>query len=137
MSKTWLSVVTAAVLMAISGGIFCARRLALGVESAGPVGWRVTLVAEGTLRSSDASLSTVRALDFRRQHIFEEQFHAGTELREPVPKNKAETGQRKHVWRRQVGRKVPAEFRLEYSFRCSLPARPTPTMSRLTAKFDA
>src|SRR5687767_5589161 len=37
MSRTWLSIVVAATLVAISGSIFLARRLVLGVESAGPV----------------------------------------------------------------------------------------------------
>src|SRR5437870_6466360 len=102
MSKTWLSVSTALALMAASCAIFIARRSALGPESAGPLGWTIELVVEGTLLTRDASVSVTRPLDFRRQHISEERFQSGKELREPTKWKRF--GQRKHTWRRQMGR---------------------------------
>ena len=124
--------------MALSVTLFVARRQALGVETAGPRGWKVTLVVEGTLQTKDASVSTARPIDFRQQHIFEESFKSGPELREPVRKKKTAPGQRTQLWRRQSGGAAPrTPFRLEYSFQCSLQGRPTPTMSKLTTLIDA
>lgn len=133
MSKTWLSMVTALGLTAASVAIFCARRSALGPESEGPLGWKVKLVVQGTLLTKDASIAIVRPLDFRRQHISEERFQGGKELREPIKWRRS--GQRKHTWRRQMDRGDPEPFRLEYSFLCSW-QRPTPAMERVTAKAD-
>src|SRR5439155_10505311 len=99
MAKTWLSVVTAAILVVGSLALMIGRRYALGVETAGPPGWKVTLVVDGKLTSRDASLITVRPLDFRRQHIAGEHFKASPELRDPVKTRKTASGQRKHTWR--------------------------------------
>lgn len=138
MSKNWLSIITAALLVALSVVIFIARRHALGAETAGPRGWQVKLVVEGQLRAKDASLSTARAIDFRHQHIFGEQFQSGNELREPVRKRKSTAGRRTQLWRRQSGAGAgKASFRLQYTFQCALQGRPTPAMSRVTARIDA
>src|SRR5205814_7223323 len=107
---------------------------ALGSESEGPPGWKVRLVVEGTLLTKDASISVIRPLDFRRQHIMEERFHSDKELRDPVKWKRL--GQRKNTWRRQMGGAGHALFRLEYSFTCSW-QRPTPGMERVTTKWDA
>jgi transglutaminase-like putative cysteine protease len=133
MSRTWLSVITALVLTSVSAGIFLARRSALGPESAGPLGWKVSLTVEGRLLAKDASISVTRPLDFRRQHISEERFQSGKELREPTKWKRF--GQRKHTWRRQANRSGAELFRLEYSFVCSF-QRPTGVMERSTAQID-
>lgn len=134
MSKTWLSVMVAAGLMAASVAIFAARRSALGLESSGPPGWKVSLVIEGTLLTKEASISVHRPLHFRRQHISEERFDGGKELREPLTSKRA--GQRRVTWRRQAGSDKPVPFRLEYSFLCSW-RRQTPAMERVTVQVDA
>jgi hypothetical protein len=137
MAKTWLSVVTAGVLVILSLAIFFARRYVLGAETAGPPGWKVTLVVEGTLTRRDASVTAVRPPDFRRQHISDEQFQSTEDLRDPVKTRKAASGQRNFTWRRLMGMGGgPKPFHLEYSFLCSL-QRPTPAMERQTDKVDA
>lgn len=133
MSKTWLCVISAAVLVAISLGIFVARRSVLGPESSGPLSWQIAHIVEGTLEVKDASVSIVRPLDFRRQHISEERFHSGKELCEPTRLKRAD--QRLYTWRRQVDAGAPEPFRLEYAFRCTR-QRPTPTMERWSKRLD-
>src|SRR6266496_2706457 len=64
MSRTWLSVITALGIVATSITIFLVRRSALGPEIAGPLGWQVTVVVEGTLQTTHASVSVYRPLDF-------------------------------------------------------------------------
>jgi transglutaminase-like putative cysteine protease len=137
MAKTWLSVVTAAVLVVLSVAVLLARRYALGAETEGPPGWRISLVVEGTLTLRDGSLTAVRPLDFRRQHIADERFQSTKDLRDPVKTRKVVSGQRNYTWRRQlIMGGGPQPFRLEYSFLASL-QRPTPAMERQTAKIDA
>jgi 7 transmembrane helices usually fused to an inactive transglutaminase/Transglutaminase-like superfamily len=136
MAKTWLSVVTAGVLVVLSLAILCTRRWVLGEETSGPPGWRVTLLVEGSLTSRDASITTVRPLDFRRQHVFDEHFQSSKDLRDPVKTRKTASGLQRFSWRRQGGMGAGAEpFRLEYSFLCSL-QRPSPAMQRRTAQID-
>jgi transglutaminase-like putative cysteine protease len=138
MSKTWLSVIAAAILVTISAALFVARRQALGVEVDGPRGWTVTLVVDGTLRSKYASITTARALNFRQQHVSEETFKGDRNLREPVRKKKTDPGQRTQLWRRQtVVDAAPVKFELKYTFQCSLQGRPTPAMEKLTKDLDA
>jgi len=134
MSRTWLSVITALGIVATSITIFLVRRSALGPEIAGPLGWQVTVVVEGTLQTTHASVSVYRPLDFRRQHITEERFHSSKELREPVQVKRS--GPRKRTWRRQQDTGQAAPFRLEYSFVCSRQG-PTAAMERVTAAIDA
>lgn len=137
MSKTWLSALTALVLVAASSGIFLARRAALGMEADGPRGassWRITLVATGELAADETSLSTPRPPDFRRQHIFDERLESQELL---PPGGKRNSRRRDIVWRRSgIGR--PQPFRVSYSFQCLLGTRrPTPGMVRLTQELDA
>jgi hypothetical protein len=136
MSKTWLSVLTAAALVLTAIAVFAARRHALGAETAGPPGWKVTLKVEGTLNLRDASVTAVRPPDVRRQHISDEQMYSSKDLRDPVRTRKTGSGQRNFTWRRQSGMGAgPQPFQLEYSFLCSL-QRPTPAMERQTARVD-
>ena len=134
MSKTWLSVATAVALVAASVGIFSAHRAVLGPEASGPLGWKVTVAVAGTLLARDSSISVVRPLDFRRQHITEERLSSGPELREPVKRKRS--GQRMHTWRRSNNASDRAAFHLEYSFLCSLRSS-TPGMERITLREDA
>jgi transglutaminase-like putative cysteine protease len=133
MSRTWLSVITAAGILAASVTILLIRRNALGPEIAGPLGWRVNLLVEGTLLTKQASVSIYRPLDFRRQHITEERFQSGKELREQLFGKRSSP--RKRTWRRPVDSGQPTPFRLEYSFVSSRQG-PTPTMERVTAAID-
>lgn len=137
MSKTWLSVIAALVLTAIAVALHLARRSVMGPEAIGPQGiatWRITMVASGELASHEASLTTPRPPDFRRQHIFDEK----AQSKELVPPRGKKSPQRRDVvWRRAaMGR--PEPFRLTYSFSCLMGMlRPTSAMIRVTHEIDA
>lgn len=137
MSKTWLSVITALALAALAVGLHLARRAVLGSEPAGPQGmatWRVTMAATGELASNEASLSTPRPPDFRRQHIFDEK----AQSKELAPPRGKKTPQRRDIIWRRSGLGRPQPFHLSYSFNCVLGMlRPTSAMLRLTHEIDA
>src|SRR5262249_20887339 len=74
MSRTTLCVLTAAGLAALSLGLIAARYQVLGDEvkaPAGPGTYKVTLVVRGK-SNGDARLITACPLDFRRQHVCNE-----------------------------------------------------------------
>lgn len=133
MGRTWLSVVTAAVLVAAALAMLFGRRYALTAEDQ----WRVTLVVEGDLTARDAAVTTLLPLDFRQQHLTEETFQSD-ELKHRLYKRK-DAHNRRVVWRRRPSAAIgPQPFHLTYTFHCT-PAlwAPTPAMARLTRQFDA
>jgi hypothetical protein len=137
MSKTWLSALAAAVLVAVALAIFFGRWLTLGQITVPPLGkrsWEVTLQASGQMAASDARVITPAPPDFRQQHIAEEK-RTSKELLSRVVKEKT-TSQRRVVWRPAALAGKPEPFRLVYTFRCTARPRPTEQMKALTSRLD-
>src|SRR5262249_44073877 len=133
MAKTRLSVVTALGLVVLSLALFLGRWYLLGADLFGPRGdstWEVTLEVAGRLASPKGTVVLLPPPDFRRQHIYAEQFQSH-ELTYRVIHNRS-SGRREIVWRR-LRPDDPAEFQLAYTFRCSLGLQPpTRGMERAT-----
>jgi hypothetical protein len=139
MTRSFWAGLTAALLAVGAAIVFVARWYVLGFELDAPPGessWRVTLKARGELRNS--SLALALPLDFRRQHIFDEQFPSP----DLMPAHREQTvekvpGQREMTWRRtRPGGAQP--FELIYSFRCVLGmAEPSDAMKQETARIDS
>jgi hypothetical protein len=139
MRKTWLSVVTALLLAAVSVALIVGRWHVLGAEVDGIPGasaWKVTLRIDGELAARDGSVAAVLPLDFRGQHITDEAFDRA-ELTHKVRRRK-DAGPRRAVWQRRMGTAGGQPFHLVYSFRCVLGMRrPTPDMVLRTRAADA
>lgn len=134
MSKTSTSVITAALLIAISTGAFLARRSLGGDLYAGPgTPWRVTLAASGRFQAPDASLTTVRPPDFRRQHICDDRYHSSQLIHRVALTTDPQRNE--VIWRRSA---VAGEqtYGLSYAFHCMMGANPTEAMIRLTRALD-
>lgn len=139
MSKTWLAVATALVLLAVSSALLVGRYVILGDDLEGPLAapsWPVTLVAVGEMAAADSTLTLHLPLDFRQQHVFDEAFQSDRLLHRV---RRSKDPQRRHVvWGRQLGERGPAKFRVSYSFRSETGTlRPTPAMRRRTREVDA
>lgn len=136
MSKTRWSVLTALILTVGSGAVYVART-ALGGDIYRPPGtstWKVTLLVSGQLLSPDASLTTLRPPDFRKQHVLDEHYHSA----QLIQRSSLTTDPHRSevTWRRlTMNRENP--FRLTYSFRCVIGMKPTEAMSRRTRELDA
>ena len=133
--RTRWSVITACVLTAVSAGVFFLRQAtqAAGPENAALRTWRVAMTADGDLAPTSAAVVTAVPLDFRRQHIFDEQFRSPM-LSAPTGRKSADRGDVK--WRRAtVG--TSESFSLEYGFLCQTDVpKPSAAMNRLTRKLD-
>src|SRR5260370_37778788 len=117
MAKTWLSVIMAFPLVAISAALFVMRWRTQGADVAGPYGdqtWQVTMTATGEWAAHRGALTSLAPLDFRGQHIFDERFES-KELVHRVMKKKP--GQREAHCRRS-GTGGQAEDHVTYSLRC-------------------
>jgi hypothetical protein len=141
MSRTRLAVAAALAIIALSAGLVLARRAVLGADVAGPRGrsaWKVTLKIAGRLDDKHGSVTLALPPDFRRQHVFDEQFDSPALMppRKKEPDGR-DPGRREITWKRTgVGGALP--FELTYSFRCVLGMRdPTPQMHEVTALADA
>src|SRR5438552_3920145 len=138
MGRTWLSVITAAVLTASSLGVFVARRCTQGAEPGARLGdasWNVTLVAAGTLGAQETSITLVLPPAFRHQHIFDERFQS-KELLHRAVKSK-DPSHREVAWKRaSTTGNQPVRF--TYAFRCVTGVRqPTAAMVHHTRLIDA
>ena len=138
MGRTWLSVITAVVLIASTAAVFLVRRSTQGADLSGAPGdisWKVTLVATGALSAKETAIHMAVPLDFRHQHIFDEHFES-KELFQRNAKSK-DPGRRETVWIRPGGSgKQPV--RLAYSFHYNLGVRrPTAAMLHHTHLADA
>jgi hypothetical protein len=137
MRKTWLSLVTALILVIVSVAIFAARHFLLGGDIEGPRGrtsWHITFQAQGVMQDNDSTLVVRLPAGFRRQHIFDEHFQSA-ELVRRLRKNPQ--GRRTMLWR---GSNLGQEqsFQCAYSFRCLLDMRwPTAAMAHRTREIDA
>jgi hypothetical protein len=138
MSKTWLSVLTALILVAMSAALLLWRSYTLGDEISGLAGtstWKVTLEVEGDVTARDVSVTTVLPLDFRRQHVSDELF----ESQELVHRQQKSQSYRPRlaIWQRRPGVGRPAHFQLAYTFRCVMGMhRPTTAMGLRTLSVD-
>jgi hypothetical protein len=129
MSRTTLCVLTAAGLAALSLGVMVLRSQVLGDEvkaPAGPGTYKVTVVVRGK-SAGEARLITACPLDFKRQHVCNEQCQSA----ELTPRHtEARRGERRQVqWAQKSGGKGP--FQARYEFFCRVDMRPTASMNRL------
>src|SRR5262245_16906369 len=133
MSRTWLSVLTALALCALSLAVLLGRWYFSGAET----DWKVTLVADGELTAADATLTTLLPRDFRYQHILDETFRSD-QLDQRV-RRRSDGQNRLAVWRRRAALNPgPQPFHLAYSFHCTTAMlAPTPAMARQTHRIDA
>ena len=129
MSRTTLCVLTAAGLAALSLGLMVARSQVLGDEvkaPAGPGTYKVTVVVRGK-SNGEARLVTACPLDFKRQHVCDEQCQSAE-----LSPRRTETrrGERRQVqWAQKPGGK--GTFQARYEFYCRVDMRPTASMARL------
>jgi hypothetical protein len=132
MAKTWWSVATAAALVCLAVSLALGRWYVLGADHH----WKVTLLVEGEMRASQATVATALPLNFRYQHIAEETFHSDT--LQHRAKKRREPGRRMALWRRRPGTAGPQPFRLTSTSYCTTEAwAPTTAMARLTRVLDS
>jgi hypothetical protein len=134
MSRTTLSVVTAAGLVTISSALMIARCQVLGSDAKvprGPGTWRVQMLVNGKSTGSDARLLTATPLDFGRQHVLRESCRSNEFLDKPPDLRHPE--RRQVLWVQKSG--VPeGPFRATYEFYCAVdvahPSRPMSEIDR-------
>src|SRR6516164_2654502 len=99
MSRTTLSVITAAALVAVSAGLITGRIYFLGDEVKvpnRPGTWKVTLLVRGSSTSKDSKLLTLAPLDFGHQHIQGEKFRSTEMAGRPI--DSRYPGRRQVIW---------------------------------------
>src|SRR6516162_8313720 len=104
MSRTLLSVTTAAVLALVSVGLMIGRCHILGDEvqvRVGPGTWKVTLLVQGQSVGTDARILTATPLDFGHQHIFDELYRSDDLLAKPPDPRHPE--RRQVLWTQRPG----------------------------------
>ncbi len=131
MSRTTLCVLTAAVLAVLSVGVMVARYQVLGREvkaPAGPGTYKVTMVVRGKSAGA-ARLVTACPLDFKRQHVANEQCHSD----ELTPKHtEGRHGERRLIQWSPRGAAAKGAFQARYEFYCRVDVhKPTSPMARL------
>src|SRR5262245_13876976 len=116
MSRTLLSILTAAGLAVLSVGLMIGRCQVLGEDVKVPTGpgtWKVTLLVQGQSVGTDARLLTTTPLDFGHQHILDELFRSDELLAKPPDSKHPE--RRQVMWTQRPG--VPeGPFRVRYQF---------------------
>src|SRR5437763_157930 len=138
MSRTMLSVITAAVLAMVSVGLMISRYQILGDEVRVPTGpgtWKVTLLVQGHSIGTDGKLMTTTPLDFGHQHILDELYRSDELLAKPPDSKHPE--RRQVLWTQRPG--VPeGPFRARYQFYCAVNVHsPTTPMSELAKVINA
>src|SRR5438874_10556507 len=130
MSRTTLSVLTAAVLAVLAVGVMLVRQQALGSDlnaPAGPNVYRVAMVVTGK-STGDAKLVMACPLDFQRQHIFQEKYDS-LELTAKTIEGR-QTDRRQLQWAQRVGTpKGPFQARHEFFCRVDV-HHPTSPMTK-------
>jgi transglutaminase-like putative cysteine protease len=138
MSRTGLTVAVAAGLAALSLALFLVRRQVLGAEINGPHGsstWRITVAVSGTTPADLDALVILPPLDFRQQHIYDEEFESDQLSHRVVHAHF--TDRREVIWQRRSGT-VGQPFQVIYSFHASLGLwPPTRGMDRVSEIFEA
>ncbi|HEV3115516.1 MAG TPA: 7TM domain-containing protein [Gemmataceae bacterium] len=120
MSRTTLSVATAACLAAASLCLMIGRYHVLGREVKVPLGpstWKVTMLVQGRLAKADAKLMTGMPLDFGRQHIWKESCRSNELLPKPP---EAKHPERHHVLWSARPTAGAGPFRAVYQFFCAV-----------------
>jgi hypothetical protein len=138
MSRTMLSVITAAALSMASLVLMICRYQILGDEvklPTGPGAWRVTLLVQGQSIGNDARMLTTTPLDFGHQHILDELYRSDELLAKPPDSKHPE--RRQVLWTQRPG--VPeGPFRARYQFYCAINVHsPTAPMSELAKRINA
>jgi hypothetical protein len=124
MSRTTLSVLTAAGLAALSAGLIIGRYQVLGEQVKVPLGpgtWKVTLLIHGESSGADARLATALPLELGQQRVLKEDFRSREFLPKPPD---AKHPQRHQVWWSQRAGVTPGPFRAVYQFYCAVTAHP-------------
>jgi hypothetical protein len=138
MSRTMLTVLTAAVLAMASVASMIARYQILGdavMVPAGPGTWKVTLLVQGHSVGTDAKVLTTTPLDFGHQHILDELYRSDQLL--PKPPDSRHPERRQVLWTQRPG--VPeGSFRVRYQLYCAVDVQaPTAPMSELAKRLNA
>ncbi len=132
MSRTTLSVLTAASLAAASVGLMIARHRILGEEvkvPAGPGTWKVTMLVLGKSAGGDAKLMTAMPLDIGQQHIAREVCRSSELLAKPPDVKHPQRHQ--VLWSQRPGI-AEGPFRAHYQFYATVNVHtPSPHMSKL------
>src|SRR5438094_5480831 len=114
MSRTTLCVLTAGLLAALSLGVMVARRQVLGGEvkaPAGPGTYKVTVVVRGK-SNGEARLITACPLDFKRQHVCDEECQSAELTARHL---EARRGERRLVqWAQNPGARGTFQARYEF-----------------------
>ena len=135
MSRTTLCVLTAAGLVALSLGIMVTRFHVLGDEVKAPVGpgtYKVTMVIRGKSNGA-ARLITACPLDFKRQHVCNEQCQSPELTSRHL---EVRHGERRQVqWTQNPGTR--GMFQARYEFFCRVDMKPTAPMARLAENLYA
>jgi hypothetical protein len=138
MSRTMLSIITAAGLAVVSIALMICRYQVLGEAVKVPTGpgtWKVTLLVQGQSVGNDARLLTTTPLDFGHQHILDEVYRSDELLAKP-PDSK-HPGRRQVLWTQRSG-VGEGPFRARYEFYCAVNVRqPTAPMSELAKLINA
>src|SRR5438445_10920588 len=122
MSRTMLSVITAALLAMTSVGLRIGRYQVLGEEVRLPNGsgaWKVTLLVQGHSIGTGAKVLTTTPLDFGHQHILDEQYRSDELLAKPPDSRHPE--RRQVLWTQRPGA-PEGLFRARYQFYCTVNA---------------
>ena len=124
MSRTMLSILTAAALAMVSAGVMIGRYRVLGDEvriPRGPGTWKITLLVQGQSMGRDAKLLTTMPLELGHQHILDELYRSDELLAKPPDSKHPE--RRQVLWTQRLG--VPeGPFRARYQFYCAVNLHP-------------
>ena len=138
MSRTMLTVITAAVLAMASIGVMIVRYEILGDEvrvPAGPGTWKVTLLFQGQSVGTGAKVLTTTPLDFGHQHILDELYRSDEFL--PKPPDSRHPERRQVLWTQRPG-VAEGSFRARYQLYCTVNVHaPTAPMSELARRVNA
>src|SRR5438105_10118294 len=138
MSRTMLSIITAAGLAVASVALMICRYHVLGDAVKVPMGpgtWKVTLLVQGQSVGNDAKLLTTTPLDFGHQHILDEVYRSDELLAKPPDSKHPE--RRQVLWTQRSG--IPeGPFRARYEFYCAVGVHsPTTPMSEVAKAINA
>ena len=120
MSRTTLTLLTAAGLAVLSLGLMVGRYRVLGREvkvPGGPGTYKVTLLVQGKCSGSEGKVQTTAPLDFGHQHVLQELCRSSEFLARP---RETKRGEHHHVlWTQRVGI-PPGPFRVRHEFYCTV-----------------
>jgi hypothetical protein len=126
MSRTLLSILTAAALATASIGLMIGRYRILGDEVKVPTGpgtWKITLLVQGQSIGTNAKLLTTTPLELGHQHILDELYRSDELLAKPPDSKHPE--RRQVLWTQRLG--IPeGPFRARYQFYCTVNIHPPP-----------